>query len=202
VAKGIYGVATVAGLVDRLARLPGIGRKSAQRVALHLLRKPDEADLLATAIRALKEKVVYCRICGDIAEAELCPICADSSRGTGILCVVEGIGDVLALESTGVHRGRYHVLHGLLSPLDEIGPADIRIRQLMDRLVPESVTEVILATPPSVEGDATAAYVGEQIRDRGVKVSRIALGLPVGCDVESADQATLSRALEGRTHLS
>ncbi len=199
-AKGIYGVATVAALVDRLARLPGIGRKSAARVALHLLRKPDEADLLASAICALKEKVGYCRICGDIAEAELCPICTDSSRGTGILCVVEGIGDVLALESTGVHRGRYHVLHGLLSPLDEVGPEDIRIRQLMERLVPESVTEVILATPPSVEGDATAAYVGERIRDRGVNVSRIALGLPVGCDVESADQATLSRALEGRTH--
>jgi recombination protein RecR len=115
--------------------------------------------------------------------------------------VVEGIGDVLALENTGVHRGRYHVLHGLLSPLDGVGPGDLRIRALMDRLEAESVSEVILATPPSVEGDATAAFIGEQLARRGVRVTRIALGLPVGCDVEAADQATLSRALEGRTTL-
>ncbi len=198
-AKGISRVATVAHLVDRLAKLPGIGRKSAQRVALHLLRKPEEARGLADAIRALEEKVGYCRICGDIAEADRCPICLDASRETGSICVVEGIADVLALENTGVHRGRYHVLHGLLSPLDGVGPGDLRIRQLLERLEPESVEEVILATPPSIEGDATARYVGEQVRDRNVRVTRIALGLPVGCDVEAADQATLSRALEGRT---
>jgi recombination protein RecR len=199
VARGITGVATVAALMDRLARLPGIGRKSAQRVALHLLRKPDEAEALAAAIRALAEKVRYCRVCGDIAESDLCPICRDSSRGNGVLCVVEAVGDVLAIENTGAYRGRYHVLHGLLSPLDGVGPDEIRIRPLLDRLPKEAVTEVILATPPSVEGEATAAYIAEQIRARGVKVTRIALGLPVGCDVESADQATLSKALEGRT---
>ncbi|MCK4546100.1 MAG: recombination protein RecR [Candidatus Eisenbacteria sp.] len=201
VAKSIYGVGTVASLVERLAKLPGIGRKSAQRVALHLLRKPEEADALSAAIRMLREKVGYCRICGDLAEEDLCPLCSNESRNVGTICVVEGIGDVMALESTGAHRGRYHVLHGLLSPLDGIGPGDIRIRQLLDRLEPEAVTELILATPPNVEGDATAAYVAEQVRPRGVKTTRIARGLPVGSDVESADQATLSRALEGRTDL-
>jgi recombination protein RecR len=192
-------VGTVANLVDRLAKLPGIGRKSAQRVALHLLRKPEEGEALSRALQDLKEKVGYCTICGDIAEGDLCPLCSDSSRDSGAICVVESVGDVLALENTGVHRGRYHVLHGLLSPLDGVGPEDIRIRQLLDRLEPEAVKELILATPPNVEGDATAAYIADRVQPKGIRASRIALGLPVGSDVESADQATLSRALEGRT---
>jgi recombination protein RecR len=199
VARSILGVGTVSNLVDRLAKLPGIGRKSAQRVALHLLRRPEEADGLAEAVRALREKVRYCSICGDIAEGELCPICSDPGRARGMLCVVESVGDVLALENTGVFRGRYHVLHGLVAPLDGIGPGEIRIQALLDRLEGEDVSEVILATPPSVEGDATAAFIADRLRARGVRATRIALGLPVGCDVESADQATLSRALEGRT---
>lgn len=198
-AREAHGAGTVERLVERLSKLPGIGRKSAQRVALHLLRNPQEAEVLSQTIHALNEKVGYCRTCGDLAEGDLCRICSDPARDTGSICVVESVGDVLALERTGVHRGRYHVLHGLLCPLDGVGPDEIRIRQLLDRLAKEAVSEVILATPPNVEGDATASFLGEQIRPLGVKVTRIALGVPVGCDLESADQATLSRALKGRT---
>jgi recombination protein RecR len=187
-------------LIDELGRLPGIGPKSAQRIAFHLLKVPDEdARRLAEAIIEVKEKTALCAVCLNIAETgELCPICADDRRDTSVLCVVEDPRDIVAVERTGQFRGRYHVLHGALNPLEGVGPDQLRVAELLARLEPEGVTEVILCTNPNLEGEATALYLARLLSPLGLTVTRIASGLPVGGDLEYADELTLGRALEGR----
>ena len=187
-------------LIDELGRLPGVGPKSAQRIAFHLLKVPDEdARRLAGAIVEVKDKTALCPICLNIAETgELCPICADSRRDTSILCVVEDPRDIVAVERTGQFRGRYHVLHGALNPLEGVGPDQLRVTELLGRLEPEGVAEVILCTNPNLEGEATALYLARLLGPLGLIVTRIASGLPVGGDLEYADELTLGRALEGR----
>lgn len=186
-------------LIDELNRLPGIGRKSAQRLALHVLRAPsDEVKRLSDALVEVKEKVTFCRSCFNLAEEELCPVCRNPGRDPTLLCVVEDIKDLAALERTGEFPGRYHVLGGCISPLDGVGPEDLRTRELLDRVRTEGVKEIILATSPSVEGEATANYVGDLLKPQGVRVTRIASGLPVGGDLDYADEVTLGRALSGR----
>lgn len=193
----------VARLIDELSRLPGIGPKTASRLAFHLLRMPNEQALaLSAALRDLAEGVMRCGRCANLAESDPCPICADPARDTGIICVVEEPLDVIAIERTSEYRGRYHVLHGAISPVDGIGPADLTIDRLIARLEQESVAEIILATNPSLEGDATAMYIERAIRGRGLqlqpRLTRLARGLPVGGDIEYADEVTLARAVEGR----
>ena len=197
----------VARLIESFARLPGIGPKTAQRLTYHLLRAPDaEARALARALIAVRDEVVFCDRCFNISDAPLCPICRDPARDDGRLCVVEEPLDVLAIERTGEFRGRYHVLHGAISPIDGIGPDRLRIRELLAR-VDESlaegnqVEEVILATNPTLEGEATAMYLNERLEGRVGSVTRIARGLPVGGDLEYADDVTLIRALQGRRAL-
>ncbi len=186
-------------LIDELNRLPGIGRKSAQRLALHVLRAPsDEVKRLSDALVEVKEKVTFCRSCFNLAEDELCPVCRNPGRDPTLICVVEDIKDLAALERTGEFSGRYHVLGGCISPLDGVGPEDLRTRELLDRVRAEGVKEIILATSPSVEGEATANYVGDLLKPQGVRVTRIASGLPVGGDLDYADEVTLGRALSGR----
>lgn len=186
-------------LIDELNRLPGIGRKSAQRLALHVLRAPsDEVKRLSDALVEVKEKVTFCRSCFNLAEDELCPVCRNPGRDPTLICVVEDIKDLAALERTGEFSGRYHVLGGCISPLDGVGPEDLRTRELLDRVRTEGVKEIILATSPSVEGEATANYVGDLLKPQGVRVTRIASGLPVGGDLDYADEVTLGRALSGR----
>ncbi len=194
----------VARLIEAFSRLPGIGPKTAQRLTYHLLRAPEtEARALAAALVALREEVVFCRECHNISDAELCPICRDASREATRLCVVEEPLDVLAIERTGEYRGRYHVLHGALSPMDGIGPERLRIRELLERVEAARAAgrpfeEVILATNPTLEGEATAMYLAEQLDGAVGAVTRIARGLPVGGDLEYADEVTLVRALQGR----
>lgn len=189
-------------LIDELGRLPGVGPKSAQRIAFHLLLAPaDEVRRLAHAIVDAKERVRFCSRCFQLSEAELCPICSDEHRDSRLLCVVEEPRDVVAFERLGEFRGRYHVLQGAMSPLDGIGPDRLRIRELLARLEPEGVTEVILATNPNLEGDATAMYLARLLKPLGCKVTRLSSGLPVGGDLEYADELTLGRALEGRREL-
>jgi|SRR5215470_5342184 len=186
-------------LIDELCKLPSIGQKSAQRLALHLLRAPKEEALrLADAIRALREHVGFCSVCGNFSERDPCPICTDPQRDVSVVCVVEQPGDVLAFERTGEYRGRYHVLGGALSPLDGTNPEDLRIRPLLDRLRGGEITEVILATNPNVAGEATALYLSHLLTPLGVRVTRIARGVPMGSDLEYSDLVTLARALEGR----
>jgi recombination protein RecR len=189
-------------LVEALRRLPGIGPKTAQRLAFHLLKQPlpDVRDL-AEALIELKERVVHCSVCFNVTDADPCRLCADPRRDGSLLCVVEEPNDLLAMERTGEYRGRYHVLLGALSPLDGIGPDELKVRELLRRVETDGVREVILATNPNVEGDATAIYLGKLLRPLGVRVTRIARGLPVGGDLEYADEVTLSRALEGRREL-
>ncbi len=195
----MYGSKILEQLIEELVKLPTIGQKSAQRLALHLLRAPREDALrLADAIRALREKVGFCGICGNFSEADPCPICTDSRRDATLVCVVEQPGDLLALERTGTFRGRYHVLGGALSPLDGTNPEDLRIRELLERLRSGEVQEVILATNPNVAGEATALYLSRLLAPIGLKVTRIARGVPMGSDLEYSDMVTLSRALEGR----
>jgi recombination protein RecR len=186
-------------LIDELGRLPGIGPKSAQRIAFHLLAA-DPADVrrLATALTEVKDKVRFCARCGNVTEADLCRICADPRRDPAIVCVVEEPKDVVAVERTREFRGRYHVLGGAISPIDGIGPDDLRIRPLLARLADEPVTELILATDPNLEGEATATYLARLVKPLGLKVTRLASGLPVGGDLEYADEVTLGRAFEGR----
>lgn len=186
-------------LIDELGRLPGVGPKSAQRIAFHLLAA-DRTDVqrLSDILREVKEKVRFCRICGNVAEEEECRICRDPRRDPSVLCVVEEPKDVLAIEKTREFRGRYHVLGGAISPIDGVGPDDLRIRELLVRLQDGSLTEVILATDPNLEGEATATYLARMISPLGVAVSRLASGLPVGGDLEYADEVTLGRAFEGR----
>ena len=186
-------------LIDELGKLPGIGPKSAQRIAFHLLKLPaDDANRLADAIREAKEKVRFCDICFNVAEDALCPICADDRRDGTVLCVVEESRDIVAIEKTGEFRGRYHVLLGAMSPLEGIGPDQLKIRELLTRLGPEQIEEVIVCTNPNTEGEVTAMYLARLLKPIGVRVTRIASGLPVGGDLEYADELTLGRAIEGR----
>jgi recombination protein RecR len=186
-------------LIEELVKLPSVGQKSAQRLALHLLRVPQEEALrLAEAIRVAREKVGFCSVCGLFSEEDPCLIDRDPQRDPQVVCVVEQPADVLAFERTGSFRGRYHVLGGVLSPLDGTRPDDLRIRQLLERLGAEPIQEVILATNPNVAGEATALYLSKLLAPLGVKVTRIARGVPMGSDLEYSDQVTLTRALEGR----
>jgi len=190
-------------LIEALQRLPGIGPKTAQRLTFFLLKRPaEEVRELAESLLAVKERIVHCRICFNVTDEDPCRICADPARDPRVLCVVEEPNDLLAMERTGEFRGRYHVLLGALSPLDGIGPDDLKVRELLLRLEGADTTEVILATNPNVEGEATALYLARLMRPLGVRVTRIARGLPVGGDLEYADQVTLSKALEGRREIS
>ena len=189
----------VQSLIDELGRLPGIGPKSAQRIAFHLLKaSPDDANRLAHAIREAKEKVRFCERCFNVADGPLCPICSDDRRDPTIVCVVEESRDIVAIERTGEFRGRYHVLLGAMSPLEGIGPEQLKIRELLNRIGPEGIEEVIVCTNPNTEGEVTAMYLARMLKPLGLTVTRIASGLPVGGDHEYADELTLGRALEGR----
>jgi len=186
-------------LVDELGRLPGIGPKSAQRIAFHLLKvAPEDALRLADAIVSMKERITLCPRCFNVAEGDLCTICADPRRDGAVLCVVEDPRDIVAVEKTQEFRGRYHVLHGALNPIEGIGPDQLRVRELLGRIDDEHIAEVILCTNPNLEGEATAMYLARLLKPLGVAVTRIASGLPVGGDLEYADELTLGRALEGR----
>jgi recombination protein RecR len=186
-------------LIDELGRLPGIGPKSAQRIAFHLLKVPaEDAARLAHAISDAKARVRFCERCFNVSEGSLCPICSDDGRDSSILCVVEESRDIVAVEKTGEFRGRYHVLLGAMSPLEGIGPEQLKIRELVARIEPEGVEEIILCTNPNTEGEVTAMYLARLLKPIGLRVTRIASGLPVGGDLEYADELTLGRALEGR----
>ena len=189
-------------LIDELGRLPGVGPKSASRLAYYLLRASREQALgLAEAILEVKERIILCSRCFNITESDPCGVCTDTTRDSSIICVVEEPLDVLALERTGEFRGRYHILHGVISPVDGIGPDKLRIRELIDRVAADRPTEIILAMNPNIEGDATAMYIARQLVSAGVTISRPASGLPVGGDLEYADEITLGRALSGRRAL-
>jgi recombination protein RecR len=186
-------------LIDELGRLPGVGPKSAQRIAFYLLKAaPEDARRLATAIVEAKERVSWCRRCFNIAEGELCAFCRDERRDARVLCVVEEPRDIVAVERTQEFRGRYHVLQGAISPIEGVGPEQLRIRELLERLGGDGVEEVILATNPNIEGEATAMYLAKLLKPLGVSVTRPASGLPVGGDLEYADELTLARAMAGR----
>jgi recombination protein RecR len=186
-------------LIDELGRLPGVGPKSAQRIAFFLLKVSKEDALrLARAIAEVKDKVRFCTLCFNVSEAEQCSICADPRRDATVVCVVEEPRDLVAVEKTGEFKGRYHVLQGAISPIEGVGPEQLRIRELLDRIGKEGVAEVILCTNPNLEGEATALYLGRLLKPLGLRVTRIASGLPVGGDLEYADELTLGRALEGR----
>jgi recombination protein RecR len=186
-------------LIDELGRLPGIGPKSAQRIAFHLLKVPTEdATRLAHAITDAKARVRFCERCFNVAEGSLCPICSDDARSSSMVCVVEESRDIVAIEKTGEFRGRYHVLLGAMSPLEGIGPEHLKIRELVARIEPEGIEEIILCTNPNTEGEVTAMYLARLLKPIGLRVTRIASGLPVGGDLEYADELTLGRAIEGR----
>jgi len=190
-------------LIDELGRLPGIGPKSAQRIAFHLLKVPaDEVARLAHALTDAKAKVRFCDRCWNIADDVLCPICSDDRRDSTVVCVVEEARDIVAIERTGEFRGRYHVLLGAMSPLEGIGPEQLKVKELFARISPEGIEEVILCTNPNTEGEVTAMYLARMLQPFGVRVTRIASGLPVGGDLEYADELTLGRALEGRRDVS
>jgi recombination protein RecR len=192
----------VARLIEALQRLPGIGPKTAQRLTFFLLKRPvDEVTALSESLVQLKALIVHCQVCFNVTQEDPCRICSDPRRDARALCVVEEPNDLLALERTGEFRGRYHVLLGALSPLDGIGPEDLKVRELLHRLEREPVEEIILATNPSVEGEATAIYLGKLLKPFALRITRIARGLPVGGDLEYADEVTLSKALEGRREM-
>lgn len=189
-------------LIDELGRLPGVGPKSAQRIAFHLLKLPTvDALRLANAIAVVKERVSFCQTCFNISEGSECGICADDRRDSTVVCVVEEPRDIVAVEKTGEFRGRYHVLQGAISPIEGIGPDQLKVKELLARLEPEGIAEVILCTNPNIEGEATAMYISRLLKPLGLKVTRIASGLPVGGDLEYADELTLGRALEGRREI-
>ncbi|TDD60228.1 recombination mediator RecR [Actinomadura rubrisoli] len=189
----------VQNLIDELGRLPGVGPKSAQRIAFHLLAAdPADVERLGKALKEVKDKVRFCKTCGNVAEEEECRICRDVRRDPQVICVVEESKDVVAIEKTREFRGRYHVLGGAISPIEGVGPEDLRIRELMQRLADGAVTELILATDPNLEGEATATYLARLVKPMGLTVTRLASGLPVGGDLEYADEVTLGRAFEGR----
>jgi recombination protein RecR len=186
-------------LIDELGRLPGVGPKSAQRIAFHLLAaEPADVSRLIAALQRVKDEVKFCTTCGNVAEAEQCRICRDARRDPAVICVVEEPKDVVAIERTREFRGRYHVLGGAISPIEGIGPDDLRVRELLQRLQDGVVTELILATDPNLEGEATATYLARLVKPLGLKVTRLASGLPVGGDLEYADEVTLGRAFSGR----
>ncbi len=189
-------------LIDALGRLPGIGPKSAQRIAFYILQaEPETAAALVDSIRTVKERVKFCTTCGNVSEEDECRICRDPRRESSSICVVEESKDVIAIERTREFRGKYHVLGGAISPIDGIGPDQLRIRELMARLSDPEIVEVILATDPNLEGEATATYLARMIKPLDIKVSRLASGLPVGGDLEYADEVTLGRAFEGRRNV-
>ncbi|MFP7696501.1 recombination mediator RecR [Trueperella sp. LYQ143] len=198
---GIYDGAVQA-LIDELGRLPGVGPKSAQRIAFYLL-EADEAEVqaLVEALQAVKEKVRFCAVCGNVTEDELCRICSDPRRVGSVICVVEEAKDIVAIERSREYRGRYHVLGGAIDPIGGVGPQDLRIRELYARLASGEVEEIILAMDPNIEGEATATYLSLNLGNMGVTVSRLASGLPVGGDLEYADEVTISRALAGRQRI-
>jgi recombination protein RecR len=201
----------IARLVQQLGKLPGIGEKTAARLAFHILRaSPEDAAALAEAIAEVKQKIRFCSVCCDLTEADPCAICRDARRDAGVVCVVAQPQDVVAIERTGGFRGRYHMLHGVLSPLDGIGPDDLRVSELVARCAggpgdaaggDHSIKEAILATSPSVEGEATAVYLAKLLRPLGVRTTRIATGVPIGGELEYADQVTLARAIDGRREM-
>jgi recombination protein RecR len=190
---------SVEDLIDKLAKLPGVGKKTAARLALHVLRSSqDEAQALARSILRVKERIGLCKTCFNIAEGDQCVICRNSQRDRSVLCVVEDPNDLMAVEATGVFKGLYHVLHGAIAPLEGVGPQELKIAELLERLERDKVVEVIIATNPTVEGDATALYLAKVIRPLGIMVTRIAQGVPAGGDIEYVDSRTMSRSLEGR----
>jgi recombination protein RecR len=191
--------APVARLIQEFHKLPGVGPKSAQRLTYYLLRAPlEEAQALAQAILEVKEKIVFCSVCENVTDTDPCLICTDSQRDRSIICVVEEPLDILALERSRSYHGLYHVLHGVISPMDGVGPEDLKVEELLGRLKGGAVSEVILATNPNLEGEATAMYLNRLLRPLGVRVTRLARGLPTGADLEYADDLTLARAVEGR----
>ena len=195
-------IEAIAKLVNQLSKLPGVGRKTAQRLAYHIIALPeDQVRELAVAIFNGKKQIHFCPICGNYTDTDPCPICADGSRRRDIVCVVRDPRDVNALERMREYDGLYHVLHGVISPMDGVGPDDIRIRELMSRLASGEIKEVVLATNPDVEGEATAAYISRLIKPMGVKVTRIAHGVPIGGELEYTDEVTLLRAFQGRREI-
>lgn len=197
-----YGVAPLERLVEQLESLPGIGHKSAGRLAFYLLRAPEEkATAFVDAITEAREKIHECSVCCNLTDKELCPVCAAVGRDRSVICVVEDARDVAAFERTREYAGLYHVLNGTISPLEGVGPEDIRIKELLIRLTDENITEVIMATNPTVEGEATAAYLARLLKAFPIKITRLAYGIPVGGDLEYADEVTLRRSLEGRNEL-
>ncbi|MFZ5967279.1 MAG: recombination mediator RecR [Bacillota bacterium] len=192
----------IARLIDEFAKLPGVGRKTAQRLAFHVLhmRESDVASLAQSIIEA-KRRTIYCSVCSNITDVDPCSICSHDHRRQDIICVVEDPRDVLAMERTKEFKGTYHVLHGAISPMEGIGPEDIKIKELLLRLQKQEVQEIIMATNPTIEGEATAMYISKLVKPMGIKVTRIAHGIPVGGDLEYADEVTLSKALEGRREI-
>lgn len=192
----------IARLIQQLAKLPGVGEKTAARLAFHILRaSPEDAAALSAAITEVRQKIRFCSVCCDLTEADPCAICRDARRDAAVVCVVAQPQDLIAIERAGGYRGRYHVLHGLLSPLDGVGPDDLRVAELVRRCGDGTIREAILATSPSVEGEATAVYLSRLLRPLGVRTTRIATGVPIGGELEYADQATLARAIDGRREM-
>ena len=197
-----YNVAPLENLVDQFEKMPGIGHKTAQRLAYYVLNlSKTEADALAQAVTDAHDKIHYCSRCCNLTDKELCPVCQSPARDHGVICVVETPRDATAVENTHEFKGVYHVLHGAISPLNDVGPDNLTIKQLLARLGSEEVTEVIMATNPTVEGDATALYISKLLKPMGVRVTRLAYGIPVGGDLEHADEYTLAKALEGRNEI-
>ena len=194
--------APIARLIGEFEKLPGIGHKTAQRLAFYVLNSPKEkAEKLANAIVDAKAKIKYCRVCGNLTDLDLCAVCNSQKRDASLICVVEDPRDVVAMERIKEFKGLYHVLHGVISPMDGVGPEDIRIKELLERIQDGSVKEVIVATNPNIEGEATAMYISKLLKPLGIKITRIAHGIPVGGDLEYADEVTLSKALEGRREI-
>lgn len=197
-----YNVVPLTKLVEQFEKLPGIGKKSAQRLAFYILNQPDDkVKEFATALLEAKEKIKKCTCCQNLTDTEVCSICSDTARDKATICVVEQPKDVIAFERTKEYNGKYHVLHGLISPMDGIGPDQLYVKELLARIGKDGVTEVIMATNPTVEGEATAMYIARLLKPLGVKVTRLAYGIPVGGELEYADEVTLFRALEGRNEI-
>ncbi len=197
-----YYISPLQNLIDEFRKLPGIGSKTAQRLAYHVLNLPDEkAFKFSEAIVEAKNKIIYCKVCQNFSDSELCPVCANPMRDKSTICVVENPRDVIQMEKTNEFKGVYHILHGAISPMDNIGPEDIRIKELMHRIQDGEVNEVIMATNPNLEGETTAMYISKLLKPFGIKVTRIAHGVPVGGELEYADEVTLTRALQGRVEL-
>ncbi|MBQ2933552.1 MAG: recombination protein RecR [Clostridia bacterium] len=197
-----YNIVPLTELINQFSRLPGIGKKTAQRLAYSILEQPPErAKAFAEALINAREKIHFCQVCQSLTDLDVCQICSDEHRDKSVICVVEDPRDVMAFERTREYRGVYHVLHGVISPLDNIGPDKLRIKELMARLGDGTVNEIIMATNPTVEGEATASYISRLVKPMGIKVTRLAYGIPVGGDLEYADEYTLARALEGRNEI-